>query len=107
MTTMPPRPRTALRLDRLEDRCTPTAGALDPTFGAGGVATTALSPGWDRAYAVAVQPDGKILVGGEYNGNGSIGAGDFAVARYLPDGTLDTTFGTGGRVTTDFFGSRD
>src|SRR5207244_4287411 len=52
-----------------------------------------------HAYAVAVQPgDDKIVAVGTTDANN----GDFAVARYNPDGTLDATFGTNGRVTTDF-----
>src|ERR1043165_7447191 len=46
------------------------------------------------------QPDGKKLVGGYVNGN-------FAVARYNVNGTLDQSFGAGGKVTTDFGSSAD
>jgi uncharacterized delta-60 repeat protein len=53
---------------------------------------------WDWAYAVAVQPDGKILVGGVSDVTGSKG---FALACYQPDGTLDPTFGNGGRLSQD------
>ncbi len=68
-------------------------GSLDTTFGAGGVVTTAVSAVNDTAYAVAVQPDGKIVAAGL--------SGDAAlVLRYNADGSLDTTFGTGGVVTT-------
>jgi uncharacterized delta-60 repeat protein len=81
-------------------------GALDTTFGAGGTVRTDFVPAFggssDVAYALALQPDGKIVVAGVSNGNGS---NDFALARYHHDGALDTTFGAGGTVTTDFGGN--
>jgi uncharacterized delta-60 repeat protein len=75
-----------------------TAGDLDPTFGAGGKVTTDFAVGFsDLASAVVLQSDGKIVTAG--------GAGvDFGLARYNADGTLDTTFGVGGKVTTNFLG---
>jgi uncharacterized delta-60 repeat protein len=77
-------------------------GSLDPTFGQGGkVATAFYLTGTDAAAAVAVQSDGKIVAAGQ----GFTGADDdFALARYLPDGNLDPSFGTGGKVTTPFGG---
>ena len=77
-------------------------GAMDPSFGSGGKVFTDFGA-TDRAEAVAVQPDGKIVAAG-YGGSirpGPAGA-MFALARYLPDGTLDPSFGSGGKVTTDF-----
>jgi uncharacterized delta-60 repeat protein len=72
-------------------------GDLDPTFGAGGKVTTDFG-GFDIASDVAVQPDGRIVVVGE-----TFSALNFwAIARYLPDGTLDAGFGTGGKTTTGF-----
>ncbi|MFQ5472358.1 MAG: hypothetical protein ACE5FA_05675, partial [Dehalococcoidia bacterium] len=80
-------------------------GSLDPLFGSGGTVTTDFAGGHDFAYKVLVQPDGKIVAAG---GAAMPAAGlDFALARYNSDGTLDTTFGNGGRVSTDFFGSHD
>ncbi|MGD9589666.1 MAG: carboxypeptidase regulatory-like domain-containing protein [Pyrinomonadaceae bacterium] len=77
-------------------------GDLDLTFGIGGKLTD--WPGSARAKAVAIQPDGKIIVVGGY-GTGVL---DFRIARYNPDGTPDITFGGGtGRVTTDFGGLDD
>jgi uncharacterized delta-60 repeat protein len=70
-------------------------GSLDPTFGTGGIVTTPVGGGDSEAYGVALQPDGKIVAGGvatDSNGNSS------ALVRYLPDGSLDTTFGTDGVV---------
>ena len=72
-------------------------GVLDSTFGTGGKVTTDFASGEDRPYAMALQSDGKILVGG-YGHNGS--DNDFALARYTDTGVLDSTFGTGGKVTT-------
>jgi uncharacterized delta-60 repeat protein len=67
-------------------------GTLDPSFGTGGVVTTDFG-GDAEAYAVVEQPDGKIVAVGEAQEG-------FAVARYLPDGTLDAGFGNGGIVLT-------
>ena len=61
--------------------------------------TTAFGSGDDAARAVAIQPDGKIVVAG-YSNNGT--NDDFAVARYNVDGSLDTTFSGDGRTTVDF-----
>src|SRR5204863_4544195 len=74
----------------------PAAGDLDATFGTGGVVTTDIFSDENHAYAVAVQPDGKICVVGRTNGFAS----SFGVVRYLPDGQLDPTFGSGGKAIT-------
>jgi uncharacterized delta-60 repeat protein len=80
-------------------------GTLDTTFGnAGKVLTAAGSAGNDQALAVAVQRDGKILVAGRSK---QAAGDDFVLVRYHADGTLDTTFGTGGKVLTDFAGGTD
>jgi uncharacterized delta-60 repeat protein len=136
-----------------------TSGNLDPTFASGGVATGSVS---GSASAVIVQPDGKIVAGGEFftnlqpagwalerlNTDGSLDSmfstGDvvdgpvlssqgnqvriralaidtsgnlvaagtgasagFTLARYHPDGSFDTTFGSGGLVTTTINGGGD
>jgi uncharacterized delta-60 repeat protein len=80
-------------------------GTPDATFGDGGKVTTPVGSGSDTAYAVAVQPDGKIVVAGTafVEGTGQ----DFALVRYMPDGSLDTTFGAGGKVTTAFTNDSD
>ena len=67
-----------------------TNGDLDPTFGSGGRVTTAIGNMDDRATAVAIQPDGKIVAAGSSFTNGT-GYG-FALVRYNPDGSLDNTF---------------
>lgn len=71
---------------------------LDPSFGDHGTVTTDFGDSLDWAYALALQPDGKIVVGGVSDRSGSK---DFALARYHADGRLDDTFGDGGLVTSD------
>jgi uncharacterized delta-60 repeat protein len=147
-------------LERLEDRCVPNAGTLDPAFGAAGIvqqaafAYHASDVNNTGFHSVAVQADGRIVVAGAASGapagvftlsrfntdgspdsafnatviattgkfsagstdsadaaaiqaDGKIvvagatvigGIGHFAVSRYNPDGSLDTTFGNGGHV---------
>jgi len=75
-------------------------GSPDKSFGKGGIATTDFSGGNDRATGVAVQPDGKIIVGGD-SFNTNTGNTDFALARYNADGSVDTNFDTDGKLTTD------
>ncbi len=82
----------------------PGPGDLDDTFGIGGKLTTAFNPAASEIHDVVEQPDGKIVAVG-YAQNGS--SRDFALARYNPDGSLDGTFGTGGRVLTDFNSNND
>jgi uncharacterized delta-60 repeat protein len=81
------------QVDALEDRCLlSAAGALDTTFGGTGQVTTSLSKGNDTANAVLIQPwDGKVVVAGS-NGSG------MALARYNPNGALDSSFGNAGTV---------
>ncbi|MGW9025834.1 calcium-binding protein [Streptomyces sp. NPDC055722] len=69
-------------------------GVLDPTFGGSGFVIPGLAGGAEDGWAVAVQPDGKIVAAGTAGGS-------FAVVRYTADGHLDTTFGGGdGKVLT-------
>jgi uncharacterized delta-60 repeat protein len=69
-----------------------TTGGLDPSFNGSGIVTTTLGPGDESIAAIAVGDDGKIAAAGTLSGTSP----DIAVARYNPDGTLDTTFnGTG------------
>jgi len=77
-------------------------GDLDPTFGTGGQVMTDFNHSTDIAFAVALQPDGKYVVVGTTYTNNDYSGEDFAIARYNTDGTLDTTFGVNGKVTTDF-----
>jgi uncharacterized delta-60 repeat protein len=77
-------------------------GEIDTTFNGGGILLQDLAPAGtnaDEGLATAVQPDGKIVVAGTvFNGSTNV----LAVARFKPDGTLDTGFGTGGLFTQGF-----
>lgn len=75
-------------------------GSLDQSFGDRGIVTTPLGTDGDTAYALLIQPDGKIIAGGDSD-RGDLSSGlDFALVRYLPNGALDTTFGARGVVRT-------
>jgi uncharacterized delta-60 repeat protein len=80
-------------------------GDFDPTFGSGGRVFTGVG------NDVAIQKDGKIVVvGSTYVVSPDYQVtthDDFTLERYNPDGSVDTTFGAGGKVTTDFFGRND
>ena len=82
-------------------------GTLDRGFGVGGMTTTDFFGFEDRAWGIALQPDGKIILAGSSEVVAGIDGHDFAVARYNADGSLDTSFGAGGKVTIDFFGLSD
>jgi uncharacterized delta-60 repeat protein len=76
-------------------------GSLDNSFGGDGKVTTEVNGASDRARAVTVQPDGKIIAAGHTH----VGAtDDIAVVRYNPDGALDNGFGINGRVIVDVDG---
>ncbi|HEX8251063.1 MAG TPA: delta-60 repeat domain-containing protein, partial [Pyrinomonadaceae bacterium] len=74
-----------------------TDGTLDPTFGTRGIVLTSVGSLTSGAQAVALQPDGKIVVAG-YASNGI--SSSFALARYNPDGSLDTSFSDDGKLIT-------
>ena len=59
----------------------------------------------DQGNSVAIQPDGKIIVAGV--ASILIPIGDFALVRYNADGSLDSSFGNNGKLTTDFSGQQD
>ena len=73
-------------------------GSLDTSFGGTGKVVTAIGTGDDIAFAVAIQPDGRIVAAGY--GSDNILNVDFALARYNADGTLDTSFDSDGMVRT-------
>jgi len=80
-------------------RLTPE-GDLDPTFGDGGKVYTVFPVNrHDQSYALAVQPDGKMILAG-YSYVGTTADYQFALARYNEDGSLDDTFGDAGLVLT-------
>jgi uncharacterized delta-60 repeat protein len=72
-----------------------TDGSLDATFGAGGVVVLAFSTGSDHPWDLVLQPDGKIVAVG-YTAASTT---SMLAARVNTDGSLDTTFGSGGYVT--------
>ncbi len=72
-------------------------GSLDTSFDGDGKLTTDFGED-NRGYSITLQPDGKILVAGS---SGWFGGGDFALARYNADGSLDTSFDGDGKLTTD------
>ena len=86
-------------------------GALDPTFGSGGVTvvnTTAVANGVtenlvDSPRQAVVQPDGKVVVGSYASGSAAVGTA-VRLVRLLPNGTLDATFGSGGIATAPVLG---
>ena len=80
------------------------AGDLDTTFDSDGKVLTDVG-GNDGAYSVAIQSDGKIVVAGW--ANDTLDDDDFALVRYNTDGSLDTAFGSDGKVTTDIDNSRE
>ena len=72
-------------------------GTFDTSFDGDGKVTTAVGLGDDKASKVLVQADGKIVVAGSsFNGSNT----DFALVRYNSDGSLDSSFGNSGKVTT-------
>jgi uncharacterized delta-60 repeat protein len=75
-----------------------TPGEPDASFGAAGRATADFN-GEDTATVLLLQADGKVVAGGTREVNHNL---DWAIARFAPDGSLDPTFGVGGRVTTAF-----
>jgi uncharacterized delta-60 repeat protein len=76
---------------------TVTEGSLDPGFGSAGITATDVGAGTDRAFAVAIQKDGKIVVAGLAH----VGAkNEIGLVRYVPGGTLDPSFSGDGKVTT-------
>ncbi|MGI8493821.1 MAG: FG-GAP-like repeat-containing protein, partial [Pyrinomonadaceae bacterium] len=78
-------------------------GSLDATFGIAGAGTveTPFGTTVDAANSIALQPDGKIVVAG-YSNSSQSGLPQFAAVRYNPTGSIDTSFGDGGKVVNNF-----
>jgi len=83
-----------------------TNGSLDNSFGNSGRVIQAFGSGsgYDWGRSLVIQRDGKILLGGHCHNGSNF---DFCIARFNPNGTLDTTFGTGGKVILDINTSDD
>lgn len=79
-------------------------GSLDTTFDGDGILQTDMGTSIETAYGVAFQSDGKIVAAGGTNNFVTNAPGDFALARYNVNGSLDTTFDGDGKVFTDFGG---
>jgi uncharacterized delta-60 repeat protein len=88
----------------LAARLLPT-GVLDPSFGSGGVVVIQRGTGTTRARAAWAQSDGRVVLAG-YMAPEFGSDWDFAVARLLPSGAMDPSFGDNGWTTTSF-GERD
>ena len=71
-------------------------GSLDTTFGTGGLVTVSVSQGDDFAQAMAIEPDGSVLVGGSIAP--ASGAAALGLVHFGPDGSLDIGFGAGGVI---------
>jgi uncharacterized delta-60 repeat protein len=95
----PPGGYARVAMARFLDADALAAGALDPTFGGDGMVATQVTGGPDSwGTALTVQADGRILATGHV---GLAPTRDFGTVRYMPDGSLDPTFGGGGEVVTD------
>jgi uncharacterized delta-60 repeat protein len=82
------------------------AGSLDPNFSGNGKVRTLVGNSLVDGLGVTIQPDQKIVVVGDYLQDAQFGGGySFAAVRYLPDGTLDNSFGYGGKVAIILSGS--
>jgi uncharacterized delta-60 repeat protein len=71
-------------------------GILDATFGNGGLVTTLVGTRVDVPTAMLLQPNGKIVMAGFEVGQEGVAPGKMSMVRYNSNGSLDTTFGTGG-----------
>ena len=80
-------------------------GAPDPDFGDAGMVVTQLGAGDDVATAAAVDAAGRVAVAGSTSQ--TAGESALAVSRYLPDGSIDPDFGTGGVLELDLGPGRD
>jgi uncharacterized delta-60 repeat protein len=75
-------------------------GALDTSFSGDGKVMTNFTTTYDASWDVAIQTDTKIVAAGESHG-------DFALARYLADGSLDTSFSGDGKAKTSLSSRSD
>jgi len=87
-------PSLCAAIAALSGPATAAPGDLDQTFGGTGIVITPIGSGFRQRQGMTVQSDGKIVVAA------NSGLGDFALVRYNPNGTLDTSFNGTGIVTT-------
>lgn len=78
-------------------------GSLDTSFGSGGKAISRIGLVNDTAFSLQIQSNHILIAGFTFNGVDF----DFALARFDLNGSLDSTFGTGGKITADFDGGDD
>ena len=78
------------------------SGSLDNTFSFDGIVNTDFNSRRDAASSIQVQIDGKIVVAGYTADPNNADDSDFALTRYNADGSLDISFGTNGKVTTNY-----
>jgi uncharacterized delta-60 repeat protein len=104
-----PKPRVQPRVEPLEGRSLLSASSLDSSFGMNGLVTNATYGGQERGNAVALEPNGQIVVAGSYTivagtpaQAASLMNANWAVLRFNPDGSLDTSFGSGGKPVNPF-----
>ena len=91
----------------LHDLTQAAPGDPDPVFGTETIVSTNFFDGGGLIQAVALLPGEKILAGGSVGTSNQGFNVDFALARYRADGSLDSSFGTGGKQTTEFSGYQD
>lgn len=82
-------------------------GSPDTAFGSNGSVIAPISLNGDIAYSMVTLPNGNIVLGGLSYAQSSSGDSSFALARFNPKGVLDSTFGSGGRIFTDFADGTD
>lgn len=70
-------------------------GTLDKTFGSNGILS---EPVAGHGEAIAIQPDGKLVIAGWATANGR---SKYMVTRYLTDGAVDTSFAGGMQILDD------
>lgn len=74
---------------------------FDSTFAQNGELALSTGDSWVRG--LAAQPDGKLLVGGYISTDNYDSNSEWTLLRYLPDGTIDSNFGTAGKTVTHFY----
>lgn len=77
-------------------------GNIDSTFGNNGFAYTTFGYSSEYCYAITIQPNGKILLAGNVTNDGK--NFNYAIARFNPNGSIDSTFGTNGKTLTSISG---